>query len=211
MWDNDDGQGIFNTLLKNSNNPFEAKLISKYLIQLKYSNNNRVKDELKWKIFISTSKLFVKAINNFFYLVQTIPFEKIIHTNEDIASECYIVMSNCIDNLQIHHIKKFYFYLNTSLNRHIFRLYEKNYKKHFDVVNNIDSNVLRAENKGYLHHFDMSSIDLVDFNELEINIIKFKMSGGGKLSVFLKKEKLSSIDFFEKLELIKIKLIERYK
>lgn len=201
---------ILSVLQKNCNRPFETKKILKYLIQLKYSNNVRMKDELKMKIFIGASKLFIKAINNFSSLTQNISNEKMLHTPEDVASECYLVMSNCIDNLQIQNVKKFYFYLNTSLNRRMFRLYERNYKKHFDVVNNTEDNIIKMRNKGYNHHFDMSEIDLNDFNELELEIIKFKFTGD-KLSNFLKKEHIPSTQYYEILEGIKVKLLERYK
>jgi hypothetical protein len=200
---------VYQNLLMNADETFHTKLISKWLIQLKYSKSDRQKDELKMKIFLGSSKLFVKAINNFFSLIKTTAKEKVLHSPEDIASECYMVMSNCVDNLDIKNIKKFYFYVNTSLNRRMYRLYERNYKKHFDIVPNTNENLTKTMNRGFTDHFDMSSVDLSDFTQLELDIIKFKYTGN-KLNVFLKTIQISSAQYYENLELIKVKLIKRY-
>ncbi len=201
---------IYHKLLVNSNIPFHTRKISKYLIQLKYSQSERQKEELKMLIFLGSSKLFIKAINNFFSLTHNISNEKILHTTEDIASECYVVMSNCIDNLDVKNIKKFYFYINTSLNRRMYRLYERNYKKHFDMVSNTKDNMTKYMNRGFNDHFDMTLIDLSDFSQMEMDIINFKFTGN-KLNLFLKTVQLSSTQYYEHLEEIKVKLVKRYK
>ena len=200
---------MYDELLKHSNKAYDATFVNRALLQIKKSNNQVLVDDLKLKIFFSQSKLLVKAINNFFSLVKTCSEEKVIHTREDIASECYLVMSTCIRNLKIKDLKKFYFYLNTSLNRAMYRLFERNYKKHFDIVNNNDDTEALMLNTGYIDHFDLTEIDLKGFSELEIKIIKFKYSGE-RLSVFLKIIKVKNVEYQEMLEVIKLKLTKLY-
>ena len=203
-------RSMYDELVKQSSKQYDKQFVNRSLLHIKYSENQALKDKLKLEIYYSQSKLIVKAINNFFSLVKTIPGEKVIHTKEDIASECYIVMSKCIENLKIKDLKKFYFYLNTSLNRAMYRLYERRYKKHFDVLPNSDDVMIIMDNTGYDDHFDLTSVDLKGFSTIEIEVIKFKFSGE-KLSVFLKTVKLTSIEFQEHLENVREKLIVLYK
>lgn len=201
---------IYDELVKRANKNYDVGFVNKALLQIKYSKNDALKDKLKLEIYYSQAKLIVKAVNNFFSLVKTITGEKVIHTKEDIASECYIVMSKCIDNLKIADLKKFYFYLNTSLNRAMYRLYEKRYKKHFDVIANTEDIEILMINTGYDDQFDLTSIDLKGFSDLEIRLIEFKFSGD-KLSDFLKDMKITNMEFQCCLENVKDKLIDLYK
>ena len=196
-------------LLRDANKNYSSKKVSQYIIRLKYCKDEVGKQRIKLLLFMALSKLFVKAINNFFSLVESFPPEKVIHTNQDISCECYIIMDRCVENLKVAEVKKFYFYLNTSLNRGIYRLFERNYKKHYDVVSNTADSEALMLNKKHHHHFDMSEIDLRGFTEIEIDIINFKVSGE-KLKVFLKSKKMTDLEFSEAFEQIKIKLIKLY-
>jgi len=203
-------KSLFDNLVKHSQDQYDAKKVSQSLLKIKYSENQNLKEKLKLEIYYSQAKLIVKAVNNFFSLLKNISGEKVIHTKEDIAGECYIVMSKCIENLEPKNLKKFHFYLNTSLNRAMFRLYQKQYQKHFVVLsNNQDTEIIMANN-GYDDQFDLTSVDLKDFSVIEIEVIKFKFSGE-KLSVFLKQMKFTNIDFQYHLDSVKEKLIDLYK
>lgn len=202
-------KNLYLMLLKDVNKNYNSKKVSQYIIRLKFCKNDKGKQEIKLLLFMALSKLFVKAVNNFFSLVESFPSEKVIHTNQDIACECYIIMDRCVENLKVSEVKKFYFYLNTSLNRGIYRLFERNYKKHYDVVSNTADSEALLMNKKHNHHFDMSEIDLRGFSELEVDIINFKISGE-KLKVFLKLKKLTDLEYSEMLEHIKFKLIKLY-
>lgn len=189
-------KNIYKLLLKNSEYSYDTKKVSRLIIKIKRTSDERIKQECKEELFISLSKIIVKAINNFFNLIKDISPEKILHTKEDLCSECFMVTDNCIEKLQLSQMKLFYFYLNTSLNRRVFRLYEKNYKKHFSVINNSDESESLIVNKSYNHHFDNMTIDLQGFTEQEIEFVKFKLSGQ-KLNIFLKKQKMLPSVYYE--------------
>ncbi len=203
-------RSLYNELTKGVNKQYDRNFVCRALLQMRHSNNEILIDELKLKIYYAHSKLIVKAVNNFFSLLKTISPEKVLHTQEDIASECYIVLSNCVNNFKRDELKKFYWYLNSSLNRAMYRLYERQYKKHFDLLPNTEDTEMLMLNTGYNDHFDLTEIDLKDFSNLEIEIIKFKFSGE-KLSVFLKIMKINNSQFTEGLEGVKTKLTNLYQ
>lgn len=202
-------RNIYKMLLKNQEYSFDIKQVTKLIIIIKKSKNEILISKSKEELFVSLSKIVVKSISNFFNLIKEIKKEKILHTREDICSECFIIMNKCVQNSDIKEIKKFYFYLNTSLNRGIYRVYEKSYKKHFPVLDSSDKTEDIILNREFVHNFDEVSIDIRNFSEMEIEIIKFKISGQ-KLKFFLLKNKISSSQYYLVFEEIVRKLKELY-
>lgn len=203
-------KSVYRMLLNNAEYPYDGKRVIQLIIKIKRTNNERDQDKYKQELFISLSKIITKAINNFFNLVKEINEEKILHTKEDICSECFITMNKCVENSEISSLKKFYFYLNTSLNRRIYRIYEKNYKKHFSVLDNSDKTEGLILAKKYTHHFDNVNIDLKGFSETEMEVIKFKLSGK-KLNTFLESSDISSSQYYIIFNNVVRKLRDLYK
>jgi hypothetical protein len=203
-------KSVYRMLVKNSEYSYDAKKVTRLIVLIKRIPDERLKDKYKQDLFIHLSKLITKAINNFFNLIKDINQEKIIHTKEDICSECFIIMNKCVTNCEISELKKFYFYINTSLNRGIYRVYEKNYKKHFDVLDNSDKTEALILSKKYTHHFDNSAIDLKNFTKAEMDLIEFKLSGQ-KLSTFLKTKNISSSQYYLVFDSVVKKLKDLYK
>lgn len=203
-------QNIYQQLLKNCNNQFDIKYVTGLILLIRNCNNGNVQQKLRLKVFVASSKIIVKAMNNFFNLVKNVPKQKVLHTQDDIFGECYVVMDRCIDNVRIEDVNKFYYYLNSGLNRAIYRIYEKNYKNNFNVINNTDENEFLILEKGYVHDFDLTEIDLRVLSEDEMKIVKFKMKGKGN-NVFLKKHNITSSEFNLRLNSVKDKLLKIYK
>jgi len=201
---------FYSIVQKNSESQYDVKKVGQLVVKIKRSSKKESIENLKLELFILNSKVILKAINNYFFLVKDIKQERILHTKEDICSECYLIFTNCINSLNISNLKKFYFYLNTSLNRGVYRIYEKNYKKHFPVLDSSDNSSNILENKSYSHSFDeMISIDLKNFTEEEIDFIKFKISGQ-KVSLYLKKINISTSRLYEINESVIKKLSSLY-
>lgn len=199
-------------------NVYDTQTITALVLVIKRTNSEQAQQKLKHRLFLGLGKLFIKAINNFNKLTKDVPKHKILHTPDDIALECYITFDTCIKNLKLAQIKKFYFFLNTSLNRAVYRLYEKQYKRYFNVIDNNNGSGSGEEgthkdpleNAGYNQHFDFTEIDLFDFNEIELEILRFKIEGG-KLNVFLKEHDMAGVMFYQIFEELKQKLMVRYK
>jgi hypothetical protein len=166
---------------------------------------------MKFDLFKKSSKIIIKAINNFHKLTENFSKEKIIHEDEDIALECWAIFDTCIKNIKIIDHKKYIFYLNTSLNRGVYRIFERHYKKHYDVVSSSNSENISIVSSRVNDNVDLIDLDLKNnFSEVEISIIEFKVSGE-KLNIFLKKSNLSSNQYNEYLDSIKNRMLELYK
>lgn len=200
---------LYNQLLKHSEQNCDNRTISGLVLVIKKTKSEFACQDAKQKLFFMLGKLMVKAINNFNHLTRQVPKYKLLHTSEDIALECYVTYDICLKNLKLEHVKKFYFFLNTSLNRAIYRLFEKQYARHFNIVENKEETAHLLDNAGYHQHFDFSEIDLFDLNEMELEVLKFKVEGG-KLNVFLKEHDITGIKFYETIAMLKKKLFVRY-
>jgi hypothetical protein len=200
---------LYAQLLREGDSTYSNKVIAAHVVVIKCTKSLKAQQTTKYRLFFILSKLFIKAINNFNHLTKTVPKHKILHTPEDIAMECYLTFDTCLKNVDMRDVKKFYFFLNTALNRGMYRLYEKQYKKYFNIVENTDENAHLLNNAGYSQHVDFSEVDLKDFTALELDILKLKVQGG-KLSVFLKEQQIPSAVFHKTFEGIKEKLTELY-
>lgn len=202
-------KNIYRLLLNNAEYSFDRRKANQLIVKIKKGNSEKVINESKEELFMCLAKIIVKAINNFFNLTKDIADTKILHTREEICSECFIIMSKCVQNSDISSIKKFYFYFNTSLNRGIYRIYQKTYKKHFDVLESSEKTDNLLISKKYSQHIDCSEIDLKGFSEIELEVIKFKISGQ-KLNIFLKKNKIPASQYYIVFEDVIKKLEELY-
>lgn len=202
---------FYSILTKCANVDYDRKQASRLILSIKHcSNENRISN-LKLELFKKSSKLLIKAINNFFKLTENFPKEKVIHENIDIAMECWFIFDRCVQNIKIEDHKKYSFYLNTSLNRGIYRIFEKHYKKHYDVVSSSDANEISIGFAKVNPAVDLTEIDLINnFSEIEIEIINFKVSGD-KLRDFLKKMNINNTDYNIHLEAIKVKMLRLYR
>lgn len=203
---------LYSVLNSCSKKDFDKKLASQKIFKIKHATDEKKIEELKFELFKTSSKLLIKAINNFFKLTESFPREKVIHTHLDITMECWIIFERCVQNIRIKDHKSYSFFLNTALNRGIYRVFERNYKKHYDIITNVDaSEVAIMTTKTSKNDFDLIDLDIaMNFSDIEVEIINFKVSGE-KLSVFLRQHSLSSNQYTEYLDGIKEKLIEMYK
>lgn len=203
---------LYALILKHSNVEYDRKRASQIILLIKHCEREHKIEQYKFELFKLSAKLLIKAINNFFKLVENIPEKKILHENIDIVSECWLIFDRCVKNIKIKDHSKYNFYLNTSLNRGIHRVYEKYYKKHFDVVTNdqvMEFGLTTA--KSSMSMADLTELDLsMNFSEIEIKIINFKISGE-KQVVFLKNENMTNTQYSELFEGIKEKILNLYK
>lgn len=201
---------LYSELMKNADLNYDNGKVTAYIMVIKKTKNVSLQRQAKYKLYFCLSKIFVKAVNNFSSLTKTVPPQKLLHSQEDIAIECFLVLDKCVEKLDMKYLKQFYFYLNSALNRAIYRIYEKEYKKKSNVIENTDENEFLVSNKGYNQHLDCSSIDLSHLTELERDVLDFKLSGD-KLSKFLKKQNIPSTRYYQVYESAKEKIFNVYQ
>src|SRR5579872_2369430 len=145
---------LYGQLQRSAEKHYASRIIAAHVIVIKRTKSEYAQQAVKYKLFFMLGKLVIKAINNFNYLTRTVPKHKLLHSSEDIAIECYLTFDTCLKNIDISKVNKFYFFLNTALNRAIYRLYEKQYIRYFNVVDNTEENMHLLLNAGYHQHFD---------------------------------------------------------
>jgi len=109
-------------------NPYDSKIVKRCIILVRQCSNDQVVTTSKAELFTILSNIVYKNIENFFYLLRS--YDNIIHTRDDMVSESYIVLENCLKNYDMKMNKHFYMYYNKGLTRAFVRIMEKYYYKH---------------------------------------------------------------------------------
>lgn len=205
---------LYKLISKRSEYNYDKKLTNKCLILIRKSTtiSSKEREELFIELFMNCSAITIKAVNNFKFLVKEIPSSKVIHSSEDITNECYIVMHRCVMNMKWSDISKFHFYLNSALNRAMFRIFERQYKKHLLLRDNDEVTEIKISRIGIQSHVDMIEFDMtkLEFSEQEMKLITMKVEGHN-FQEFLKENKMSHVTYKHKMEIIKQKLLKIYK
>lgn len=205
---------LYNSIIKKSNANIDRKLVSKLVIQYRQCSTSvpqYTKEKIKCDLFLELSKLTVKAVNNYFYLISSFPEEKIIQTPEDIVNECFILYSVALDKIDVRRFKNFYFYLNSTYNKGIYRLFEKHYKKNYNLIN-IDGDSVEKliDKKKVNEQIDLTGFELEKyFDELEVAYIESRCIGLTARE-FSKKYNFNKSDLDELVDNVKKKMKKLY-
>lgn len=109
--------------------------------------------------------------------------------------------------------KKFHFYYNSTLNRIIYRIYERNYKKHQVLLENTESVELKTMNHSRKSdsEFDLMEIDIngIGFTDIEMEIVEMR-SQGQDFGALMKRHKMLPSQYKVHIESIKSKLVNFY-
>lgn len=172
--------------LQKSNFLYNKKEVYKNLIKIKKSTNHRVVDEAKLEVFLSLRTIVMKNIENFYILSK--PYQEIIHTKDDLISECYIVLDNCISKLDLRKFSTFHWYYNKSLTWRMQRIIENTYYKYRGSVR-VDEDL---EEFVFSKMFSNSDVDLLDF---QLN--NFGITEEEKVLMLSKVNKVKIKDYIE--------------
>lgn len=201
---------LYNEILSHQDD-FNVKNVQVCLMIIKHSKSEKTRQLVFLKLYFMLSKITLKAINNFFYLTKNMNKEDLLHNNDDIASECYFVFQKCAINCDSNKRNMFHFFYNTSLNRHIIRLCQKNYQKHLPKINASDdmylfqTKTVSVQIDDLVHELDLR---MYDFMDRKIIISKYS---GEKKREFVKKYNINSQEYNERMTQIKTKLKQTYE
>jgi hypothetical protein len=200
---------------KNSDKSMSHRDVRKCVLKLRLSKDLSEIERQKTilELYILCAPIILKAINNFFYLTRNFSKERVLHTREDIAIECFISLNTHVKNMKIKEYKKFHFFLNSGLNRVTYRIYERQYLKHSQVIDNSEDNEFVVGNSAkYNQSFDLTELDLekLDLTDMERKILVMKVEGV-KFQEFLKENKIQHFVYKESLETLQNKLLKIYR
>lgn len=107
---------------------YSEKSVVKSIVYIKNSTNEKLIDKHKQEIVKYTSKIILRNVANFFNQLRGLDQSKIHHSKDDIVSECYLIINNCIEKFDLRSGYKFYFYLNKSMMRGLNKLKKESYR-----------------------------------------------------------------------------------
>lgn len=191
--------------LSGLSNQYDKHEVLKNIIRCKKSSNIRLVQKSKLKIFTSLNGVIIKNIENFYVLVRG--YKDIMHTRDDLVSESFLILDNCVDKFQIKKGTAFFWYYNKSLTWRMQRIIERQYYKHRHAE--------RVE-EGEEYRIKAHSISHVDFNEFyfdkfgvteeERRLISSKMARE-KIKDFIENnDDMTWNKYFKNLASVKVKL-----
>lgn len=171
--------------------PYEKKSTIRALLIIRKSNSAACVEKAKLDLFEMMHKIIYKNVNNYHYQAKIYKSNYLI-TEEEIISECYMVLDACIRNFvrkkdkwdcfvedseggiiydysKLHKVD-FYYYYNKSVTRTVYRrIIQKLFKKH---------NNMSAVDTGLLHD-GVDSLWSTNFEPNELEFVEFDLQNKG--------------------------------
>ena len=164
----------------------------------------REMSDSKIELFNMMSKVVVKNINNYTNLAYNSPVTEECNERDEMASEAWIILDNCIDKFQAKPKWCFYFYYNKALGRNFYRMFfntvqrqDKHYKYSSEAINTSET-----KSRSGNHSLDLL-IEQLNLTEQEETVLRSKLNNEKK-ATFLKNNKdFSSGKYYATLKNVK--------
>ncbi len=190
---------------------YSERIIRRSIIIVRLSSNQRLVDKHKKIIFDCVAKMVIKNTNNFFNLIKDIEKGHVIHEQDDIISECFIIVDKCIVKFNLADKRfKFYFYLNKSLSQGLYRLKEKNYGASKQKYSFVDaSEVVDYEPSTFCFIKNYPLFLDKNFTNKEILLMQSKLQEE-KIDDFCSKTEITKSEYYRILKSVKKKIEKNY-
>lgn len=200
---------MFN-FMKKHEKKYSEKEVRKCVSVLKCCKDGRTSERFKNELLFMCSKIITRNVQGFFVAIRSIDEHNVIHTQDDIISECVIVLDKCIEKFDLSKIEyKFYFYLNSSIQKSLWRLREKEYSSESSKHIHIDINdVVNFQNDLQTTSPNPLLLD-INFTKKEILLIQSKINGE-KIEDFIKKLDITKVEYYKLLKIIVSKVDVKY-
>lgn len=183
---------------------YNPKLVNKIILIIQRSSDEQKKKDNLLILFEMMKNVVTKNVTNFMTLSKNSELQEIYGVG-DLRSESFIIMKKCVDNYKVNKNNNFYFYLNKSLSRNLYRRYEKELKKSaLPLIDyEIEPTSVRVTNTFDDTELLFKSLNFTDIEKL-VSISRMKYE---KKDVFLQKnQNISSQQYYEAIKTIKEKL-----
>jgi hypothetical protein len=196
--------------LKDNEIKYCEKSVRKSVAILKVVKNGRVAEKHKKILMLLCSKIIIKSVNGFFFLIRGIEKGNVIHEQDDIVQECFLILNKCIEKFDLKNPDyRFYFYVNSAMQKGLYRLKEKEYSsisnKHIYV--NI-SEVVEHDTmivKGMNHPLFLGK----NFTKKEILLMQSKLDDE-HIDDFCEKIDINKAEYYKVLKTIGRKINKNY-
>lgn len=185
---------------------YNAKIVNKVIAFIKFSKSERRRQAFSVLLFKMMHNVVKKNISNYRNLAFKSSNSYVPEFNE-LVSDCYIIMMNCVKGYKISKRHNFYFYYNKALSRNFFRDFKRELK-HGDgsVMTNDDA---LKNNTDYSSTCNIDTIDIIfknyNLTPIEIRLCYHKMEGK-KVSDFVEQNGITISTYNKILKSIRNKI-----
>ena len=188
---------------------FKKKFLNICILRIRYGHRNEnTINGYKLYIFKMMHNVVNKNIYNYIRLLNSTSISE-IPSQDELITECYIMMDKCILKFKIGNKNLFYYYFNKSLSRNFYRKYQKILKeKKVELTPEliVVHPKLRDNSEIYTVELLMSNLR---FDDIEKKICRSRLKGQ-RTSDFLKENNITNSRYMHSLAHIK-NMIRYYK
>lgn len=185
---------------------YNQKIVNKAIIVIKFSGNDERVRNYSLLLFKMMHNVVNKNITNYKNLILNSPIEHVPDFNE-LVSDCYIIMMNCVRGYKISKRNNFYFYYNKALSRRFFRDFQKELKHSNKNIITTDDEVKNNSLYCVSNEFDETELVLEKYRltEFEKELCRHRLEGG-RVNDFIKIKTITLSAYNKILHSIKNKL-----
>lgn len=199
---------LFNSIMKDRCK-YSEKDVIKCIVIIKNSSNDKLIQKKKELIIKYSSKIILRNVVNFFNQLRGVESGKICHEKDDIVSECYMILDNCIENFNLNSGYKFYFYLNKAMMRGLNKLKKKSYRGE-SCSTYIDSNeVCKFDWRTFSSEESNPLLLEKIFTKKEVLLMQSRIQEQ-KIDEFIKSVEISRTEYHKILKRIREKIKNNY-
>lgn len=184
---------------------YDKNKVNVLIIRIRKCSDENKLQRYKMELFLMMKKIIVKNIHNYLKLSNNSEVKEDSLNFFEIQSEAYLVLDKCIQNYDVNPKNDFYFYLNKSLSRNFYRMFNQSkvQKTRNDMVSDFIKFFGNHQKNGVDEDIEFL-IDQLGFNTLQKRILISKIYNISK-SKFLAQNKDITSDSYNSIhEQIKI-------
>lgn len=187
--------------------PYNPKLVNKYILIIQRSSEQSKIDEFVLLLYMNMKKVVLKNVNNYLSLINNSNIKKTLEADE-LKTEAFIVLKNCLTKYKVHKSNNFYFYFNKSLSRNFYRMYEKEVKKNTTRITDISMNYIEGLKNSI--EFDITSyiIDNLKFDRVERLVLISKYNQEKKEDFLINNPSINTAAYYNAIKSTKQVLIQ---
>lgn len=150
-------------------------------------------NKYRMELFKMMSKIVVKNINNYLKLTLHSPVKDDSNNQDEMQSEAFIVLDNCVKNYKMKADTDFYFYFNSSLNRNFYRMFSELLRKNdrLQVISDYIK-VFSGDAKNYAEEDVAFLVDQLGLTEMESRVLFSKVIQQSKQDFLKSNKKMDS-------------------
>lgn len=186
---------------------FSRKRANKLILKIRHGSKDSLVDNSKKELFILMKKVVVKNVNNYLKLFRNSKVSEFSFEEEEVYSEAFLIMMNCVEKFNVKRGNCFYFYYNKAMSRQFYRMLERRIsrseRRDVFIEHSLNTGDTSTSSEGYSVDFVLNNLD---FTEEEKRLIRSRIEKQTRKDFLEENQDISSNDYSVMLKQIKEKL-----